>query len=44
VGDGADIVTSGKFGLTGATMTWSLRVRNGIFPSFSDIGQKEQES
>jgi hypothetical protein len=34
VGDGADIMTSGKFGLTEGILTWSLRVRNGIFPSF----------
>src|SRR5437016_1119466 len=40
VGDGADIVTSGKIGLTNGILTWSLRVRNGIFPSFQDISQK----
>ncbi len=36
VGDGADIVTSGKIGLTERILPWSPHVRNGIFPSFQD--------
>src|SRR6188474_1935871 len=44
VGDGADIVTSGKFGLTGGILTWSLHVRNGIFPSFQDKSQSQDRS